>query len=159
MAGIKFVIVMLVIIDQLFKIWAYNVTAMGDFTINPGLFKISYVENYGAAFNLFDGARWLLVGVTAVLLIVIAYLIFSKRITEDTIVSGLCLILAGGFSNMFDRILKGYVVDCLDFSALFNFPVFNFADICVVLGAAMLIYYIAIEEPKKKKAAVEEPQA
>ena len=60
---------------------------------------------------------------------------------------------------MFDRILKGYVVDCLDFSALFNFPVFNFADICVVLGAAMLIYYIAIEEPKKKKAAVEEPQA
>ncbi len=152
MTGLKFVIAMLVIIDQLFKIWAYNVTAMGDFTLIPGVFKISYVENTGAAFNLFAGSRWPLVIITAVLLAAIAYLIFSQKITEDTVVSGLCLILSGGFSNMFDRLIKGYVVDCLDFTPLINFPVFNFADICVVMGAAMLIYYVAIEEPRKKAA-------
>ncbi len=152
MTGLKFVIAMLVIIDQLFKIWAYNVTAMGDFTLIPGVFKISYVENTGAAFNLFAGSRWPLVIVTAALLAAIAYLIFSQKITEDTVVSGLCLILSGGFSNMFDRLIKGYVVDCLDFTPLINFPVFNFADICVVMGAAMLIYYVAIEEPRKKAA-------
>ena len=144
MAGLKFVVFILVLMDQLFKLWAYNVTAMTDFNIIPGVFRISYVENYGAAFNLFTGSRWLLIGVTGVLLLIIGYLIFGKKITDETLLSGLSMIL---------------VVDCLDFTQLINFPVFNFADVCVVMGAAMLIYYVLIEEPKKKKkaaAAVEE---
>ena len=148
MAGLKFVVFILVLMDQLFKLWAYNVTAMTDFNIIPGVFRISYVENYGAAFNLFTGSRWLLIGVTGVLLLIIGYLIFGKKITDETLLSGLSMILAGGLSNLIDRILRGYVVDCLDF-----------ADVCVVMGAAMLIYYVLIEEPKKKKkaaAAVEE---
>ena len=159
MAGLKFVVFILVLMDQLFKLWAYNVTAMTDFNIIPGVFRISYVENYGAAFNLVTGSRWLLIGVTGVLLLIIGYLIFGKKITDETLLSGLSMILAGGLSNLIDRILRGYVVDCLDFTQLINFPVFNFADVCVVMGAAMLIYYVLIEEPKKKKkaaAAVEE---
>ena len=159
MAGLKFVVFILVLMDQLFKLWAYNVTAMTDFNSIPGVFRISYVENYGAAFNLFTGSRWLLIGVTGVLLLIIGYLIFGKKITDETLLSGLSMILAGGLSNLIDRILRGYVVDCLDFTQLINFPVFNFADVCVVMGAAMLIYYVLIEEPKKKKkaaAAVEE---
>ena len=96
---------------------------------------------------------------TGVLLLIIGYLVFGKKITDETLLSGLSMILAGGLSNLIDRILRGYVVDCLDFTQLINFPVFNFADVCVVMGAAMLIYYVLIEEPKKKKkaaAAVEE---
>ena len=97
--------------------------------------------------------------ISYVLLLIIGYLIFGKKITDETLLSGLSMILAGGLSNLIDRILRGYVVDCLDFTQLINFPVFNFADVCVVMGAAMLIYYVLIEEPKKKKkaaAAVEE---
>lgn len=82
MAGLKFVVFILVLMDQLFKLWAYNVTAMTDFNIIPGVFRISYVENYGAAFNLFTGSRWLLIGVTGVLLLIIGYLIFGKKITR-----------------------------------------------------------------------------
>ena len=153
MAGIKFVVFILILMDQLFKLWAYNVTALADFNIIPGVFRISYVENYGAAFNLFSGNRWPLVIVTGVLLLVIAYLTFSKKITDETTLSGLSMILAGGTSNLIDRVLRGYVVDCLDFTQLINFPVFNFADVCVVIGAGMLIYHVLIEEPRKKKAA------
>lgn len=122
MAGIKFVVFILILMDQLFKLWAYNVTALADFNIIPGVFRISYVENYGAAFNLFSGNRWPLVIVTGVLLLVIAYLTFSKKITDETTLSGLSMILAGGTSNLIDRVLRGYVVDCLDFTQLINFP-------------------------------------
>ena len=118
MAGIKFVVFILILMDQLFKLWAYNVTALADFNIIPGVFRISYVENYGAAFNLFSGNRWPLVIVTGVLLLVIAYLTFSKKITDETTLSGLSMILAGGTSNLIDRVLRGYVVDCLDFTQL-----------------------------------------
>ncbi len=99
MAGLKFVVFILVLMDQLFKLWAYNVTAMTDFNIIPGVFRISYVENYGAAFNLFTGSRWLLIGVTGVLLLIIGYLIFGKKITDETLLSGLSMILAGGLKQ------------------------------------------------------------
>ena len=151
MAGIKFVVFILILMDQLFKLWAYNVTALADFNIIPGVFRISYVENYGAAFNLFSGNRWPLVIVTGVLLLVIAYLTFSKKITDETTLSGLSMILAGGTSNLIDRVLRGYVVDCLDFTQLINFPVFNFADVCVVIGAGMLIYHVLIRGAQKEK--------
>ena len=132
MAGLKFVVFILVLMDQLFKLWAYNVTAMTDFNIIPGVFRISYVENYGAAFNLFTGSRWLLIGVTGVLLLIIGYLIFGKKITDETLLSGLSMILAGGLSNLIDRILRGYVVDCLDFTQLINFLIMAFVVFLVI---------------------------
>ena len=154
MTGLAFVVFMLVFIDQMFKTWAYNVTVEGPLHIIPGIFQISYVENTGAAFSILQDARWLLVGVTSVMLAVIGYLVFARKVTEDTLVSGLSMILAGGLGNLIDRIMRGFVVDCLDFSALFGFPVFNFADICVTVGTAMLLWYLCIEEPRKKKEQV-----
>ena len=133
MAGIKFVVFILILMDQLFKLWAYNVTALADFNIIPGVFRISYVENYGAAFNLFSGNRWPLVIVTGVLLLVIAYLTFSKKITDETTLSGLSMILAGGTSNLIDRVLRGYVVDCLDFTK-WNRSDFSLAQSTIKVG-------------------------
>lgn len=154
MTGIGFIVFMLVLIDQLFKLWAFNVTAEGTFAIIPGLFYINYVENTGAAFNMFAGSRWPLVIVTSILLAVIAYLLFGRKVTDEWSVSALSLILAGGIGNLIDRATKGFVVDCLDFSALFGFPVFNIADCCVVLGVGMLIYYCLIVEPRNKKLGI-----
>lgn len=159
MSGLKFVVFILVLMDQLFKVWAYNATAQADFNIVPGVFRISYIENTGAAFNLFAGSRWPLVIVTAVLLLGVAYFLFSNKVKDEWAQSGLCMILAGGTSNLIDRIIRGHVVDYLDFTQLINFPVFNFADVCVVVGAIMLVYYVVFVEPKKHKAAGENTEA
>lgn len=51
----------------------------------------------------------------------------------------LCLILAGGISNLLDRIIKGFVVDYIDINQLFSFPIFNLADVYVVIGWTMLV--------------------
>ena len=159
MSGLKFVVFILVLMDQLFKVWAYNATAQADFNIVPGVFRFSYIENTGAAFNLFAGSRWPLVIVTAVLLLGVAYFLFSNKVKDEWAQSGLCMILAGGTSNLIDRIIRGHVVDYLDFTQLINFPVFNFADVCVVVGAIMLVYYVVFVEPKKHKAAGENTEA
>ena len=61
------------------------------------------------------------------------------------------LIIAGGIGNLIDRILRGFVVDYLDISPLFNFPVFNLADCCVVIGTFLLMLYLFCLEGRQTK--------
>ena len=49
------------------------------------------------------------------------------------------MVISGGLSNLIDRIFRGHVVDYIDINQIFNYPVFNIADICVVIGAILLI--------------------
>lgn len=155
MFGYTFIIGMLIMFDQFFKIWAFSATANGPFNIIPGLFYINYIQNTGAAFSILEGRRWFLVLVTAVFLAILGFLLYAGKLHGDTLVSGVCLILAGGTSNLIDRLIRGHVIDYFDFSAIFNFPVFNMADVCVVLGTGMLLYYALIIEPRERKAAQE----
>ena len=59
------------------------------------------------------------------------------------------MIVSGGTSNLIDRIFRGYVVDYIDINQIFNYPIFNIADISVVLGVILLIIYLIIETIKK----------
>ena len=130
----------IVALDQWVKAYIVTHFAVGESKpFLPQLLRLHYVRNFGAAWSSFSGERWLLIGVTGVLLLIIGYLIFGKKITDETLLSGLSMILAGGLSNLIDRILRGYVVDCLDFTQLINFPVFNVADIYVTVAAVLLI--------------------
>jgi signal peptidase II len=61
------------------------------------------------------------------------------------------LVVAGGLGNLIDRVRQGFVVDYLDFSALFGFPVFNLADCCVVVGTILLLIYVFRLEYREKK--------
>ena len=63
------------------------------------------------------------------------------------------LVISGGIGNLIDRLVLGYVIDYIKFEPI-NFPVFNFADICIVIGGILFcIYFIIIDEIKKKKAS------
>lgn len=63
------------------------------------------------------------------------------------------MIISGGLSNLIDRLSRGYVVDYIDINQIFNYPVFNIADICVVIGVILLIGYIIVQTIKRQENA------
>ncbi|MDE6725050.1 MAG: signal peptidase II, partial [Ruminiclostridium sp.] len=72
------------------------------------------------------------------------------------------LIVAGGIGNLIDRIVHNYVIDFIDLRII-KIAVFNFADICAVVGTGLLIVFYIMEEiqnyKKKKKATSESSQS
>ena len=116
-----------------------------------GLLDFTYVENYGAAYGSFQNKKFFLIGVTAVLILLLIYLICSNKIKEKILIYSFSLIIGGGIGNLIDRIRIGYVVDFIDVNPLFSFPVFNVADCCVVIGAAIFIIYVLFFDNKKKE--------
>lgn len=144
--------IILVVADQLIKIWAINelqpVKSM-DFIHfgNLDIMDLRYVQNEGAAFSSFSGERWFLVGLVSVMLIGLAIFVFKYKYKHPFFMISAVMVMSGGIGNLIDRVRFGYVVDYLDVK-LFNFAVFNFADICVVLGAIFLLIFLFFIEPK-----------
>ena len=144
-------IVILIFIDQIIKLWAMSsLMPIGSVPILNGVFHLTYIENHGAAFSILQNKTYFLIAVTSVAICFALYLLVSKKIQNKCLITSLVLIIAGGIGNLIDRIRLGYVVDYLDFR-LINFPVFNFADCCVVIGTALVLIYVFFIEPKEKK--------
>ena len=61
------------------------------------------------------------------------------------------LILAGGITNLIDRLFRGFVVDYIDINELFYYPVFNLADICIIVGILVVIVTIVIKTLQKQE--------
>lgn len=141
--------------DQLIKIWAIEnlkgqpsreFIAFGDVKI----LNLTYLENSGAVFGSFAGMRWLLIGVTTVLMAVcVCYMIKYKH--ELMTLVPMTLIVSGGLGNIIDRLFRdGKVVDYFDVQFM-DFAVFNFADCCVVVGVILLIFRILFMDILRKK--------
>ena len=115
------------------------------------VFHITYHLNSGAAFSMFQDQRLFLSVLSAVIIAgIIVYLIIKKP-KEKLALLAFTLVISGATGNLIDRILKGRVVDFLDFR-LINFPVFNIADCFVVIGAGLLMLHILkSEEPYNEK--------
>lgn len=117
------------------------------------IFDLTYVENRGAMFGFMAGRGWFLIGITAILMCLLGYFCYSayKKSAYLTIAAILCF--AGGVGNLIDRIFRGFVVDMFEVK-LFEFAVFNVADICVTIAMVMFIIYVFITEPlaEKRKA-------
>lgn len=103
----------------------------------PGFFHITYILNRGAAFGILENQRWLFL-IMAILLFVL-YAVFRKKLPEHRAVqAGAGMLLGGAFGNALDRFLHGAVVDFFDFRI---WPVFNIADIGIVIGVCLLLWY------------------
>lgn len=115
---------------------------------------LTYLENDGAVFGSFSGMRWILVGVTSVLMAFCVYYMIKHR-REKMLVACMILIVSGGLGNIIDRLFRGgIVVDYLDLQ-LFDFAIFNFADCCVTVGAALLLIYVIFFDKSDKKTVEE----
>ncbi len=132
--------IFIVLIDQFTKyLMSYN----NKLFINKDflLFKLDFVKNYGAAFNIFSGSRIFLSLISIIFSILLIYLIFRKNTLNSFDLYAYSFILGGTIGNGIDRIYKGFVVDFINLNII-NFPVFNIADISINVGFIFLLYNI-----------------
>lgn len=133
---------LLVALDQLTKFLtrAYLV-GQGTVTLIPGVLGLHYVENTGMAFSALSGQTGLLTIVSLAVSILLALVIWKKWLfTEPFPQWMLTLVLAGAVGNLIDRACFGYVTDMIK-TLFMDFPVFNVADCCVVVGGILLAVY------------------
>ena len=144
--------VLLIIIDQVTKyLVRANISLGENITFIPGVLDLTYVQNTGAAFSILEKHTWLLTLFSAVIVVVIAIMVFRRWFTGWVGLTTATLIIAGGVGNLIDRIAFRFVTDMLE-TTFMDFPVFNFADCCITVGVVLLfIYTLFIWDDGKKK--------
>lgn len=137
------IISVLTFIDQIAKtIVSIFLKPVGSFEIMPGIFYLTYSENTGAAFGLFKNNRMPLIVCGTVIAIILAYHLIENYKNGDMIVNfAISAIIGGILGNLIDRIRLGYVIDFFNIS-LIHYPIFNFADMLIAIGAITLVYIV-----------------
>ena len=144
--------IILIVIDQAVKAWVRGSLALGEsIPFLPHLLDLTYTQNTGAAFSFLAGAdlTWLLALVSLAATVVLAVLLWKDFFPGFWGRLSLSLILAGAAGNLIDRALLGFVTDMFQ-TTFMDFPVFNVADICVVCGGALMIFYVLFFYDKDK---------
>jgi len=132
--------IFIVLLDQFTKylmIYNHKIFINKNFLI----FRLDFVKNYGAAFNIFSGSRIFLSCISIIFSILLIYLILTKNKLKTSDLYSYSFILGGTIGNGMDRILKGFVVDFINLNFI-DFPVFNIADISINIGFIFLLYSI-----------------
>jgi len=132
--------IFIIILDQFTKyliLYNQKILLNKDFI----LFRIEFVKNYGAAFNIFSGSRIFLSLISILFSILLIYLIFKKNTLNSFELYSYSFILGGTIGNGIDRIYKGFVLDFINLNII-NFPVFNIADVSINIGFIFLLYNI-----------------
>lgn len=142
----------LIIADQYTKHLAVRfIKPVGSVEVIKNILRFSYMENRGAAFGMLRDARWVFITVTVISVAAIVWWMVFRRPESRLLRVSLLLILSGALGNLIDRVVLGYVTDMIDV-AFIDFPVFNFADCCVVVGAVLFAIYVLFvyKEPEKE---------
>lgn len=147
------IIILGIILDRITKLWALNVLKPdNDITVIKNYFQLSYLENRGAAFGIFQDKVIFLILFTVVLIIGLGTYLYKNRGKSKLLSVSLSLIISGALGNFYDRIVYKYVVDfiCFHYKKSYYFPTFNVADIFVVCGTILLaIYILRMDENEK----------
>lgn len=102
-------------------------------------FYITYVKNTGAAWSILSGKQYFLIIVSLLVIIFLIIYLYKKKTYSKFEFVGYGLLIAGAVGNLIDRVVYGYVIDYLNFYLFnYNFPVFNIADTCIVIGIMLL---------------------
>ncbi len=115
----------------------------------PNMLSLTYVENKGAAFGILQNARWFFVIVTLLAVGALVLYALKARPQSKLFKWSATLICGGAVGNLIDRIAYGYVIDMIRVH-FFDFPVFNFADCCVVSGAVLFCIFVLVNKEEIK---------
>lgn len=149
---LKIITIIAILLDQAIKIVIKSKLFNSSIILIPHVLNCTYVQNTGAAFGIGSNSTSMFIAVNVVIIGLITYFIFSKgEELNKSILIALHLILAGGVSNLIDRIVRGCVIDYIDISPLIKYPVFNLADIFVVVGCSIIVISLIKDTITRKK--------
>jgi signal peptidase II len=138
-----------VVLDRWTKhLVAQRIRPYSHIQVIPGFFRLTHTENTGAAFSLFadSTAPWktgLLIAFSMIALVVVSALLWKNHHAHVVTGIGLALIMGGAVGNLWDRVVRGRVIDfLLLYFKQYQWPVFNLADSAIVAGAALLVLEI-----------------
>lgn len=141
-----FIIALLIMIDQIVKYIVRIRFDVGEsIPIIKNIFHLTYVRNIGAAFGILANQKIFFVIITIVVIGGIILFVRKQQNVHKMMLLSLNLIVGGAIGNFIDRVYLGYVVDYFDFRI---WPVFNIADINIVIGSILLSYYVIFLDGK-----------
>jgi len=154
--GTVFPVVM--ILDLITKRWALEALAIQRGELFGGLIPLTLAFNRGAAFGISvgDDSRWLFVPITIAALGLLAYILRQTEARDYTRILAISLVVSGAVGNLYDRVRwsRGVVdfIGPIDLG-IYDFPIFNVADIAISCGAILLAWSFLLEERAERLAA------
>jgi signal peptidase II len=152
---------LVVVLDRLTKaLVAQRISLHDSVDVVPGLFRLTHVQNPGAAFGLFSesSSEWkvaMLILFSVAALAVVSALLWKNGKAMNATAIALSLVFGGALGNLWDRVLSGRVIDFLDFYiGSHHWPAFNIADSAIVVGALLLLSEIFLSPHEEKEKAV-----
>lgn len=144
------VIIILFLIDRLFKVLVVNYLK-GTITLLPNFLSLVYVKNIGAAFSLMEGQPTLL-AILSLLFFLVIYKELTSKSNSTLLSISYIMILGGILGNFYDRLVLNHVIDYISVIIFnYHFPIFNFADMLIVIGVLLLIYKLWKDEKNETR--------
>ncbi len=140
--------VIYLLLDQIVKLIVTNSIDLGEsVAIIDSFFHLTYVRNTGAAWSIFEGYTSLLIVISFVAIFLVYYFMLKDKKIEKIEEVGYGMLLGGIIGNLIDRVVYGYVVDFFHFIfGSYQFPVFNIADIGIVIGTFIIVFIMIKED-------------
>lgn len=134
--------------DQIVKILVNIYIDLGEsISIIPSFFNFTYVRNTGAAWSILEGNRVFLIIVSIIAIALVYFFMIKDKKIEKIEEIGYGILLGGIVGNLIDRTIFGYVIDFLHFTfGDYQFPVFNIADIGIVIGTCIIVFIMVKED-------------
>lgn len=146
------IVLIIIILDQALKIWMYNVE---DISVVSGFLQFKITKNTNAAYGIGSNSTLTYVVINVVILgIIFKFMTTQNQFVDKKLKIFLSFILAGGISNVIERVIRGYVTEFINIKVINEFLVFNVADIFVMVGWILLAAVFAtftIKEWRNKR--------
>lgn len=141
------IVSIIVLLDQITKYLAVKyLKGEAPHILIQNFFELEYVENYGAAFGILQNKKVFFIIITIMVIVGIITIFFRySRRFNNTMNMSLVMLLGGTIGNFIDRIRLSYVIDFISikFGRNYSFPVFNIADMFIVIGTFLIIFMVS----------------
>lgn len=147
--------IIVILLDQVIKFFIQNrLSFHHQIILIPHFFSIFYVKNTGAAFSILENNTLLLIVISILFLVYIDFYIKKEKLSSLSKIS-FGIMLGGVCGNLIDRIIRGGVIDYLSFEFFsYQFPIFNLADVAIVVGVLLFIIDGIME--KRREGEIDE---